>query len=38
MKRHRISNKYSKRLFKRTAKKVHRKNLPRRLSRGGYNF
>lgn len=33
--RKRISRRYSKRLFRRTARKVHKMNLPRHVARGG---
>lgn len=38
MRRHRLSNRFSKANFRRTAVKVHRKNLPRKVYRGGYRL
>lgn len=37
-KRKRISKKYNKRNFSRTARKVHKKNLYRTTARGGFRF
>lgn len=37
-KRKRISNKYNKKNFSRTARKVHKKNLYRATARGGFRF
>lgn len=36
--RHRLNNRYSRRNFKRTASKVHRKNLGRKIYRGGFRL
>lgn len=36
--RHRLSKRFSSRNFRRTASKVNRKNLPRRIYRGGYRL
>lgn len=36
--RKRLSKKRSKRLFRRTASRVHKKNLKRRIYRGGYRL
>lgn len=33
--RRKMSNRRSRRLFKRTARRVHRRNLPKRMTRGG---
>lgn len=38
MRRHKLSKKFSKRNFKRTASRVNRKNLPRRVYRGGFRL
>lgn len=38
MKRRRISRRKSKRLFSRTARRIHKKNIYRKLSRGGIRF
>ncbi len=38
MRRRRLSKKYSRRNFSRTASKVNRKNLSRRIYRGGYRI
>lgn len=35
VKRSKVSSSYSKKLFRRTARKVHKANLYRRVSRGG---
>ncbi|QXP45047.1 hypothetical protein [Microvirus mar15] len=35
VKRRRLSRRYNKRIFRRTARKVHKRNLPRHTSRGG---
>lgn len=35
VKRKKLSSRYNKRIFKRTARKVHKMNLPRHVSRGG---
>lgn len=37
MRKH-LSRRRSRRLFRRTASKVHRRNLRRKLSRGGYRL
>lgn len=36
--RKRLSKRYNKRNFSRTARKVHKKNLVRRVTRGGIRF
>lgn len=36
--RKRLSKRYNKRNFSRTARKVHKKNLVRRVQRGGIRF
>lgn len=36
MRRRRMSRRKSRRLFSKTARRVHRKNLVRRMTRGGY--
>ena len=38
VKRRRLSKRYNRRNFSRSARKVHRKNLVRRVSRGGIRF
>lgn len=38
VKRRRLSRRYNRRVFSRTAKKVHKANLVRRISRGGIRF
>lgn len=38
MKRKRLSKRFNRANFKRTARKVHKKNLVRRISRGGIRF
>ncbi len=38
VKRRRLSKRYNKRNFSRSARKVHRKNLVRKVSRGGIRF
>lgn len=38
MKRRRLSKKASKRQFRRTANKVHKKNIKRIFSKGGFNL
>lgn len=38
MRRHRLSRRFSARNFRRTASKVNRKNLPRKVYRGGYRL
>lgn len=38
VRRKRLSKRYNKRNFSRTARKVHRKNLVRKISRGGIRF
>lgn len=38
MKRRKLSRRYNKRNFKRTARMVHKKNLIRRVMRGGIRF
>lgn len=35
VRRKRLSKRYNKRIFKRTARRVHKMNLPRHVSRGG---
>lgn len=35
VKRRRLSKKYNRKVFTRTAKKVHPRNVPRHVSRGG---
>lgn len=36
--RKRLSRRFSGRLFTRTARRVHRRNLPKRMTRGGIRF
>lgn len=38
IKRKRLSRRFNKRNFSRTARKTHKKNLVRRVSRGGIRF
>lgn len=38
MKRRRIGKRASRKMFQRTAKRVHKKNLRKTLSRGGYHL
>lgn len=38
MRRRRISGRKSRRIFTRTARRVHKRNLPRRVMRGGVRF
>ena len=38
VKRRKLSRGYNKRIFRRTARKVHKMNLPRHVSRGGIRF
>ncbi len=38
VKRMRLSKRYNKRNFSRSARKIHRKNLVRKVSRGGIRF
>lgn len=38
VRRRRLSRGYNKRVFKRTARKVHKMNLPRHSARGGIRF
>ncbi len=35
MRRHKLSSRYNRSEFRRTARRVHKKNLARRVSRGG---
>ena len=35
MRRHKLSGRYNRREFRRSARRVHKKNLARRVSRGG---
>lgn len=35
MRRHKLSSRYNRNEFRRTARRVHKKNLARRVSRGG---
>lgn len=38
LKRKRLSRRFNRRNFSRTARKVHKKNLTKRISRGGIRF
>lgn len=38
IRRRRLSRGYNKRVFSRTARKVHKMNLPRHVRRGGIHF
>lgn len=38
VRRRRLSRRYNKRVFTRTARRTHKANLPRRITRGGIRF